>query len=101
MLGTPGLPSPADGYSRAAPVLAQHLAECRCGCFTSPITLPFAHHSQPCNRNNAGLNHASTSHIALFYRHTARGIGNDVYIVALALRLDGRHRETDLSPERG
>ena len=81
-------------------MLAQHLAECRCGYFTSPIALPFAHHSQPCNWNYAGMNHAPNSHGVSFDRHTARGIGNDVYIVALTLRLNGRHRQTDLSPER-
>src|SRR5579871_4489900 len=99
--GAQKLRFPSNSSPRAACVLDQYLSEFRRGCFTSPITLPFAHHSQPRNRNNTGLNHASNSHVVSFDRHAAGGIGHDVHIVALALCLDGRHRETDLSPQRG
>ena len=39
-------------------------------------------------------------HIVCFRRDAARGVGDDVHVVAVTHRMDSGHRKTHLRPER-
>src|SRR6266481_9808670 len=66
-----------------------------------PITLKFSRHAKPCNRLSSSSHHASDCHIVCLRRNAARGVGDDVHVVAVTHRMDSGHCKTHLGPECG
>src|SRR5579864_5520990 len=65
-----------------------------------PITLKFSRHPKPCNGLSSGRHHAADCHIVCFRSDAARGVGDDVHVVAVTHRMDSRHCKAHLCPER-
>ena len=65
-----------------------------------PVTLKFARQAEPRNGLSSRSHHTPDCHIVCFRRDTARGVGDDVHVVAVTHRMDNGHRKTHLRPER-
>src|ERR1700674_2544330 len=91
---------PGQGDSTSTAMLKNDTCNASGG-LARPITLPFAQHGQPGNRDRASLNHTAHGHVVGFYRDTARSVGDDEDVVSLGKSLDCWHGEADLGIERG
>src|SRR5882757_6483542 len=65
-----------------------------------PVALPFGGNGKPRDRGYPGLYHATHGHLMRFEADAARCVGDGVDIPAFARRLDRRHGEANLGPER-
>ncbi len=91
---------PGQGDTATAAMLKNDTCNAGGG-LASPITLPFAQHGHPGDRDRAGLNHTAHGHVVGFYRNTPRSVGDDEDVVSLGKSLDCWHGEADLGIERG
>src|SRR6266404_1106476 len=66
-----------------------------------PITLKFSRQGKPGNGLSSRSHEAADCHIVCFRRNAARGVGDDVHVVALTHRMDSGHCKTHLRPESG
>src|SRR5258705_429340 len=64
-----------------------------------PVTLQLSGHGQPRDRLGPRSYETADGHVMCFWRDAARRVGDGVYIVAVAHRVDGRLRKTHLRPE--
>src|SRR5258708_21555924 len=64
-----------------------------------PITLKFSRQAKPGNRLSSCSHDTADSHIVCFRRDAARGVGDDVHVVAVTHRMASGHRKTHLRPE--
>jgi len=78
---------PGQGDTATAAMLKNDTCNAGGG-LARPITLPFAQHCQPSDRDRASLNHAAHGHVVGFYRNTARSVGDDEDVVSLGKSLD-------------
>src|SRR5260370_35060718 len=65
-----------------------------------PITLKFSRQAKTGNGLSSRSHHAADCHIVCFRRNAARGVGDDVHVVAVTHRMDSGHCKTHLGPER-
>src|SRR6266481_6419986 len=66
-----------------------------------PITLKFSRQAKPGNGLSSSSHHATDCHIVCLRRNAARGVGDDVHVVAVTHRMDSGHCKTHLRPECG
>src|SRR5712671_6305852 len=92
---------PRKSDASGAAVLNENFGERTQRFSARPIALPLARQGKPGDRRYAGLHHAPNCHVVRLDGNPTRSVRYGIHIIAFALRLYCRHRQTHLGPERG
>ena len=92
------LPLPTQSLAETATVGFEQLGHFAGGRLATPVTLQLADLGPGRRRNGAGLNHALHCHVMSFPAGAARGIGDEVHLVAIVQGRQDGHLQADLSP---
>src|SRR5260370_8973913 len=99
--GTQQLRLPQEHRTSSTGMVDKKLSDFSKALCARPITLKFSRQAKPGNRLSSRSHRAADRHIVCFWRDAARGVGDDVHVVAVTHRMDSGHCKTHLCPERG
>src|SRR4029077_14757139 len=99
--GTQQLCLPQEHGTSSAGMVDKKLSDFPKALCARQITLKFSRQAKPCNRLSSRRHHAADCHIVCLRRNAARGVGDDVHVVAVSHRMDSAHCKTHLRPECG